>query len=254
MQYFESGDIRLAFAEFYPDIPSVGTIVLVHGLASNHIVNWVATLWTKTLTHAGFRVVVFDNRGHGSSEKFYDPGRYDTLAMAADIGRLMDHLDIERADVMGYSMGARISARFAIDSPERVRSLMLGGLGINLLKENLIPLSIAEAMEAESLAGLTDPVQRMFRAFAEQTKSDLKALAACIRGFRRTLSVSEIGSILCPTLVSVGTADTVAGSPYELATLIPGARVVDIPGKDHNMAVGDRTHKQGVLEFLAQRP
>jgi pimeloyl-ACP methyl ester carboxylesterase len=117
-----------------------------------------------------------------------------------------------------------------------------------------LPLGIADAMEAPSLDQLTDPTQRLFRAFAEQTKSDLAALAACIRGSRQTLTEEEVGSIAAPTLIAVGTADTVAGSAQELAALMPRARALDIPGRDHNLAVGDKIHRQGVLAFLAERP
>jgi pimeloyl-ACP methyl ester carboxylesterase len=71
--------------------------VLVHGFGSSHMVNWVNTQWTKTLTHAGYRVVALDNRGHGESEKLYDPAAYSSQIMAEDVRRLMDHLDIPRA-------------------------------------------------------------------------------------------------------------------------------------------------------------
>ena len=113
---------------------------------------------------------------------------YDSYLMAEDGRRLLDHLGIEQADVMGYSMGARITAHLALARPERMRSLLLGGLGIHLVEGVGLPLGIADAMEAPSLDDLTDPMQRMFRAFAEQTRSDLKALAACIRGSRQILT------------------------------------------------------------------
>jgi pimeloyl-ACP methyl ester carboxylesterase len=208
----------------------------------------------KTLMRAGYRVIAFDNRGHGQSEKLYRPEDYDSYVMAEDARRLLDHLGIERADVMGYSMGARITAHLALAAPERMRSALLGGLGIHLVEGVGLPLGIADAMEASSLDDLTDPMQRMFRAFAEQTKSDLKALAACIRGTRQSLRESEVASITLPTLVSVGTGDDVAGSGPALARLMPNATFLDIPGRDHNLAVGDRVHKQGVLDFLARRP
>ena len=88
---------------------------------------------------------------------------------------------------MGYSMGARITAFLALTHPSRVRSATFGGLGINLVEGQALPPSVADAMEAPSLADVQDPFGRTFRAFAEQTKSDLKALAACIRGSRQTL-------------------------------------------------------------------
>jgi pimeloyl-ACP methyl ester carboxylesterase len=254
MQSFSSGGVRIAFVDVPPETGAADPVVLVHGFASNHAVNWVNTLWVQALTRAGYRVIALDNRGHGQSEKLYRPEDYDSSVMAGDVRRLLDHLGIARADVMGYSMGARIAAHLAVIDPGRVRSLLLGGLGIRLVHGVGLPMNIADAMEVPSLDGLSDPMQRMFRAFAEQTKSDLKALAACIRGSRQTLTEQEVAGILAPTLVSVGTADTVAGPAGELASLMPNARALDIPGRDHNLAVGDKAHKQGVLAFLAERP
>ncbi|MGO4573917.1 alpha/beta fold hydrolase [Microvirga sp. 2TAF3] len=254
MRYFNSNGVSIAYIDVAPEGGQGEPVLLIHGFASNHTVNWVNTLWVKTLSRAGYRVIAFDNRGHGHSEKLYRPEDYHSHLMAEDARRLLDHLEIERADVMGYSMGARITAHLALASPERMRSAILGGLGIHLVEGVGLPLGIADAMEAPSLDDLTDPMQRMFRAFAEQTKSDLKALAACIRGTRQSLTKEEVASIKLPTLIAVGTKDDVAGSGQELAALMPNAVALDIPGRDHNLAVGDRVHKQGVLEFLAQRP
>ena len=175
--------------------------------------------------------------------------------MAEDARRLLDHLGIARADVMGYSMGARIGAHLALAAPERMRSLLLGGLGIHLVEGVGLPLGIADAMEAPSLDELTDPMQRMFRAFAEQTKSDLKALAACIRGSRQVLTQAEVASITAadPGLGRHERYDRRLGR-RSWRDLMPNARALDIPGRDHNLAVGDQVHKQGVLEFLAARP
>jgi pimeloyl-ACP methyl ester carboxylesterase len=210
--------------------------------------------WVTVLNRAGRRVIALDNRGHGRSSKLYEPEDYHTVKMAEDVRALLDHLKIERADVMGYSMGARITAYLALDYPERVRSAMLGGLGIRLVDGVGLPQSVADALEAPSLAAVADPTGRTFRAFAEQTKSDLKALAACIRGSRQTLSRDEVGGIKVPLLIAVGTKDTVAGSPHELAALIPGAQALDIPDRDHMLAVGDRVFKDGAVKFLEARP
>ena len=254
MRFFNSNGVSIAYIDVMPEEGHADPILLIHGFASSHAVNWVNTLWVKTLTKAGYRVIAFDNRGHGQSEKLYRPEDYDSYRMAEDARRLLDHLGIERADVMGYSMGARITAHMALAAPERMRSALLGVLGIHLVDGVGLPLGIADAMEAPSLDVLTDPMQRMFRAFAEQTKSDLKALAACIRGSRQSLTPGEVASITLPTLISVGTKDDVAGSGPELAKLMPRATALEIPGRDHNLAVGDRVHKQGVLDFLSRRP
>ena len=116
------------------------------------------------------------------------------------------------------------------------------------------PEKIARALEAPALADMPDPTGRMFRAFAEKTHSDLRALAACIRGARQTLSRADVGRIDVPLLVAVGSIDEVGGSPDELAALIPGAQALVIPGRDHMLAVGDRVFKARVVDFLAGRP
>jgi pimeloyl-ACP methyl ester carboxylesterase len=250
MPNFTHGDVEIAFLDEGEGEP----IVLVHGFASNKEVNWVYPGWVATLTGAGRRVIALDNRGHGASSKLYDPALYDTALMADDVRALIDHLGLERADVMGYSMGARIAAFLTLAHGERVRSLIMGGLGIRLVDGVGLPRSVAEALEAPSIDDVTDPQGRMFRIFADQTKSDRKALAACIRGTRQTLASSDVARIAVPALVAVGTKDQVAGSAQALAALIPGARAIDIPGRDHMLAVGDRAFKAAVLEFLAQRP
>jgi pimeloyl-ACP methyl ester carboxylesterase len=250
MPSFKHGPVEIAFLDQGEGEP----LVLIHGFASNKEVNWVQPGWIATLTGARRRAVALDNRGHGQSTKLYDPADYHTALMAEDVRALLDHLGFERADVTGYSMGARIAAFLAVKHPDRVRSLILGGLGIKLVEGAGLPNSIAAALEAPSLADVTDPVGRMFRAFAEQTKSDLRALAACIRGSRQTLSRAEVASIPVPTLVAVGTKDQIAGPAQELASLLPRGQALEIPDRDHMLAVGDKVFKAGVITFLNGRP
>ena len=233
-------------------------IVLVHGFASNKEVNWVFPGWVSALTGAGRRIIALDNRGHGASTKLYDPAAYHSSIMAEDVRALLDHISLPRADVMGYSMGARITAYLVLAHPQRVRSAVLGGLGSHLVGEGGIggrgsAETIARGLEAPSLAEVADPTARLFRSFAEQTRSDLRALAACLRGSRQTLTRAEVGRIAMPLLIAVGSKDLVAGSPYELAALVPGAQALEIPNRDHMLAVGDKVFKTGVIEFLKRR-
>ena len=250
MPIFRNGAVEIAFLDEGEGEP----IVLVHGFASSKEVNWVGPSWTTTLTGAGRRVIALDDRGHGGSSKLYDPSDYQIALMAEDVRALLDHLQIERADVMGYSMGARIAAFLAVKHPDRVRSLILGGLGIKLVEGAGLPDSIADALEAPSIEDVQDPVGHMFRAFADQTKSDRRALAACIRGSRQVMSRAEVAEIRVPTLVAVGGKDPIAGAAQPLASLFPNGKALEIPNRDHMLAVGDKVFKACVIEFLNARP
>ncbi len=250
MPVFESDGVEIAFIDEGEGDP----ILLIHGFASSAQVNWVDTGWVRFLNRAGFRTIAIDNRGHGRSAKLRTPDDYGTPKMAEDARRLLDHLGIGRADVMGYSMGARISAFLAIQYPERVRSVIFGGLGINMVRPMAGTGPIAAALEAPSIDDVTNPTARTFRAFADSTKGDLTALAACIRGSRDPIVPETLRALTCPVLVAVGDKDVIGGSAAELAALIPGAKALVIAGRDHMKAVGDRQYKDGVLEFLRERP
>jgi pimeloyl-ACP methyl ester carboxylesterase len=249
MQSFDSGGVRIAYVDEGEGEP----ILLIHGFASNVVTNWIDSHWVRTLTQAGRRVIAYDNRGHGQSEKLYDPALYGAPMMAEDARRLLDDLGIARVDVLGYSMGARIAAFLVFAHPERVRSVIFGGLGINMVRGMVGSGPLARALEAPRLEDITNETARSFRTFAEQTKSDLRAIAACMRGPREKVTVEQLALITVPVLVAVGSEDVIGGSGAELAALIPGAQFLDIPGRDHMKAVGDARFKQGVLDFLTLR-
>ena len=250
MPSFHNGAVEIAYLDEGEGDP----ILLVHGFASSKNVNWVYPTWVSELKKNGRRVIAFDNRGHGDSGKLYDAADYEIGIMAADIVALMDHLNIERADVMGYSLGSRMTAELALREPQRLRSAILGGIGIGLIEGGGPGENVAEALEAPSLDDVTDPVGRTFRAFADQTRSDRRALAACLRGSRRLMTREEAAAIAVPVLIAVGSSDEIAGSAQALGKIIPGAAVLDIPNRDHMRAVGDKVYKTGVLEFLSSRP
>ncbi|MEZ5926451.1 MAG: alpha/beta hydrolase [Hyphomicrobiaceae bacterium] len=254
MSRFRSDGVSIA----YLDEPAEGAlgepIVLIHGFASNRRVNWVDTGWVSTLTRAGYRVIAFDNRGHGDSDKPHDTERYGARLMAEDARRLLDHLAIERAHVMGYSMGARIAAFLALAHPDRVGGLVFGGLGINMVRGVGGARPIAAAFRAASIDDVTNATARTFRAFAEQTGSDLEALAACILSSREQITAEALAGLTSPVLVAVGSDDVIGGPAGELASLIPGAEAFVIAGRDHMKAVGDRSYKARVIEFLARWP
>ncbi|WP_316176980.1 alpha/beta hydrolase [Bradyrhizobium sp. SZCCHNRI1009] len=249
MPSFHNGAVEIAFIDEGEGDP----IVLVHGFASSKNVNWVYPAWTSELRKDGRRVIALDNRGHGDSGKLYDPALYSIAAMASDVTALMDHLGLASADVMGYSLGGRITAHIALTAPERLRSAIFGGIGMAMIEGGGPGENVAVALEAPSIDDVTDPVGRTFRAFADQTRSDRLALAACMRGSRGLISREDAGRIAVPVLVAVGTTDEVSGSGPALGALIPGAEVLDIPNRDHMRAVGDKVYKAGVIDFLSRR-
>ena len=250
MPTFDSDGVRIAYIEEGAGDP----ILLIHGFASSIRDNWIDPTWIGFLTGHGFRVVAIDNRGHGQSEKLYDVAAYSPHLMAEDARRLLDHLGIQRADVMGYSMGARIAAFLALAHPERVRSAIFAGLGGNMVRPMAGTGPIAHALEANSIDDVTNATARTFRAFAEKTGSDLKALAACIRASRDPLTREMVATLKPPVLVVTGSEDVIGGKAEELAALIPGAKALTIPRRDHMRTVGDRVYKDGVLAFLRKRP
>jgi pimeloyl-ACP methyl ester carboxylesterase len=154
---------------------------------------------------------------------------------------------------MGYSLGSRMTAVLALSHRQRLRSAILGGIGIGMIEGGGPGENVALALEAPSLADVTDPVGRTFRAFADQTRSDRRALAACLRGSRRLMTRDDAAAIHVPVLIAVGTTDEIAGSAQALGSIIPGAEVLDIPNRDHMRAVGDKVYKAGVVDFLSRR-
>jgi len=249
MPSFDNGAVEIAYLDEGEGDP----IFLVHGFASTKNVNWVYPTWVSDLRKNGRRVIALDNRGHGESAKLYDPAAYSIPTMADDVIALMDHLDIARADVMGYSLGARMAAWLGLTRPQRLRSAILGGIGMAMVEGGGPGENVAAALEAPSLEEVSDPVGRTFRAFADQTRSDRRALAACLRGSRGLMSRDEVAGIAVPVLIAVGSSDEVAGSARGLGELIPGAQVLEIPNRDHMRAVGDKVYKAGVVDFLSRR-
>ncbi len=250
MKSFLHDGFELAFIDEGQGDP----ILLIHGFASTHFVNWVAPGWVKTLRDAGFRVIAIDNRGHGKSAKSHDKADYTPGKMAGDAAALLDHLGIGKAHVMGYSMGARISAFLALEHPEKVATLILGGLGRGMIDGVGEWDEIAEALLADDPESIPSERGQMFRKFADQTKSDRIALAACIATSRELLTAEDAAVIAQPTLVAVGTVDDIAGSPEGLADLLPNGTAFAIERRDHMLAVGDRTFKARALAFLEEHP
>src|ERR1700676_3480003 len=130
MPSFHNKDCEIAYRAEGEGDP----ILLVHGFASTKNVNWVYPTWVSELKKSGRRVIALDNRGHGESGKLYEPAAYHIGTMAGDVSALMDHLGIERADIMGYSLGSRMTAWLALHRPQRLPLMIFGGIGSGLIE------------------------------------------------------------------------------------------------------------------------
>jgi len=245
---FLSNGVEIAFEVYGNGKP----VVLVHGFASSAAINWLDTGWVSALNEAGYCAVTIDNRGHGNSQKLYDPAHYGARDMAGDVAGLIRHLGLGPVPLMGYSMGARIATFVTLNHPEIVSALIIGGLGINMVRGFSNSDAIVQALLSPSLEEVSTPVGRQFRLFAEHTKSDLKALAACMGSSRPPIRAADLAQIGVPALVAVGSDDDIGGDPEPLAALFASGWALTIPDRDHMRATGDKIFKAGVLEFLAQ--
>ena len=248
MPSFDSAGVEIA----YDDMGKGRPIVLVHGFAASFEMNWRAPGWVDALVADGRRVLGLDCRGHGRSAKPHDPAAYGGSQMVDDVVRLMDHVGLERADLMGYSMGGGIATQLLVHHSDRFHAVILGGIGGGSARRDRG--SIANAMQARDASTAEDDTARAFRAFAEAGGNDLEALAAMMRSMRAPAETQALASVKLPVLIVVGADDALVADPEALGKSIPGARTVVIPERDHLTVVGDPRYKQAVLAFLAEHP
>ena len=187
-------------------------VLLLHGFAADHRINWVRPGVVGALAAAGRRVIAYDARGHGQSDKPHDPRAYEGDAMKRDAIALLDHLGVEHVDVVGYSMGALVSTRLVPEEP-RARTCVLGGIGGRSRRGRVLSpearAAIGDALTARR-AGTARPAARAFRVFADRTGADRDALAAVVRS--DTLGVPKaLDAIKVPTMVIAGDNDVQIG-------------------------------------------
>jgi len=252
MASFITDGVTIAYDDITPAGGAQKTIILIHGFASNRAEGWKRTGWYAAFERRGTRVIALDQRGHGESEKLYDPASYAREQLAADVLNLMDHLGVEAADVFGYSMGTRTALELAIAQPDRVRNLILGGVGGKLLEKapDVAGEPMADAMLADDPESIKEPMLRSFRQFADEQGEDLKALAAVTRMRNMPFDPDALAELPMPVLVVAGAGDTGAGDPEALARVFPHGKGVAIPGCDHFSAIPHALTKAAVFDFL----
>jgi pimeloyl-ACP methyl ester carboxylesterase len=246
MPFFDSAGVRI----HYQDTCAGEAVILVHGFASTVDHNWGGTGWIATLS-SKFRVIAPDVRGHGLSDKPRSREAYGYANMGADVTRLMAHLGLPRAFLIGYSMGASIAIELMLSCPERFRAIVLGGIAYDDgLEDQADRDAISAAYRADDPATIKSPVAKAYRRFAESTSNDLKALAALIDAERSPFDPARLAAVRMPVLIVVGTEDNAIGDPKPLPKMIPGAQLVMLEGRDHMTAPADPRFKEAVLEFI----
>jgi pimeloyl-ACP methyl ester carboxylesterase len=227
-------------------------VLLLHGFAADHVLNWARPGVIAALTGAGRRVIATDARGHGVSDKPHDPQGYGGDAMVRDAQAVLDHLGVEQVDVVGYSMGSMVAARLVPEEP-RTRALVLGGVGATVMPPRTggrAPEAIAAALLADDPASIDNVAGKAFREFADYTGADRLALAALSRSDALRYAV-RFDAITVPTLVLAGADDALIRSPAELAERLPAARSVTVSG-DHLGAPYDPAFARAICEFLEE--
>jgi pimeloyl-ACP methyl ester carboxylesterase len=246
MAFFDSAGVQIHYQEYGSGDP----VVLVHGFASSAQHNWGVTGWFDTLS-PHYRVIALDCRGHGRSGKPHDAAAYAGAAMEADVIGLLDHLGIERTRLMGYSMGGRIALGLLVNHPERLRAVVLGGVGTGAqMRDPNRQKDIAGALLADDPAAITAPVPKQFRVFAQALGNDLQALATCMMAPRESIDLAALRRNRVPVLIVTGSRDDLVGSARPLQEQIAGAQLIEIEGRDHLNTPGDQRYHSAVLEFF----
>ncbi|MFO0815420.1 MAG: alpha/beta hydrolase [Gemmatales bacterium] len=241
-------------------------VILVHGFAVNRGLQWTMPGITRFIS-SQYRVILFDNRGHGTSTRPKAPDQYG-MEMVHDIKRLMDHLHIQKAHMVGYSMGAFLTHKFAATYPDRVKSIVLGGAG--WLREG--PATEAMDQISESLRtkksleplfrALHPPDAKPFTKEAAETASkmallinDADALAGVAAGMKQfTLTEDEVKNLKVPTLCIVGQRDPLIESVKLMEGQRAQLRTMYIPRADHMNCFELPVFREAVLSFLKEQP
>ncbi|RNI22953.1 alpha/beta fold hydrolase [Flexivirga caeni] len=224
-------------------------VVLLHGFVSNALTNWIRYGHAKTIADKGFRVIMPDLRGHGSSAQPHDARAYPPDVLAMDGAALIEHLGLTDYDLGGYSLGAHTSLRMVLRG-SRPRRLVTAGMGIEGIENLKSRDAVYEtAFDLDQETDKRSPAGKA-RIFMRQTGSDPVALRGVWRSSVRT-DPAELSAISMPLLAVCGEQDTDhrAGSE-RLAHAVPHGSFVEIPG-NHMSAVADRALGRVIADWLS---
>jgi pimeloyl-ACP methyl ester carboxylesterase len=247
--YFASNSARIFYEEYGAGTP----VVLIHGFGVDARLQWGETGLIKFL-EPHFRVIALDCRGHGRSERFYDPDAYAMRNMSGDVLNLLDYLQIDRALLVGFSLGSRVCFEIMTTNPERCRAAVLSGFGPdNATSDAERSEQLATALIATDMASMTDYHRRIRRAVLD-AGNDPGALAACIRCNTNIPPRSAVTPIGVPVFFVRGAKDYVAGDPGGLSGYFRESQVLVIDNNGHASVVADPRFHTAVADFLVAAP
>jgi pimeloyl-ACP methyl ester carboxylesterase len=256
---FDSNGVKISYTVEGKGEP----VLLIHGFAANGDFNWRRPNVIKALAEK-YQVITIDNRGHGKSEKPHDTAKYGE-EMAEDAIRLLDHLGIKKAHVVGYSMGGMITAKILTSHPDRLLSATLGGHGglkqgddvsrLEVLAESLDSgKGFAPLFEALNPKGKPPMPKQQMEELNKQLLSinDPKALAAVVRSWKGlVVSDEKLKANKVPTLVLIGELDPLKKGVDALEGRLTNYHVVVINGADHMDAMRKEQFVSELKSFLA---
>jgi pimeloyl-ACP methyl ester carboxylesterase len=254
---FDSDGVRL----HYIDEGSGEPVLLIHGLAVSAVMNWIGPGVVEGLVRSGYRVVAHDSRGHGESDKLHDPSMYGS-AEVDDVVRLMDHLGIDRAHVVGYSRGGLIASRLRAAHPDRVRTLTLGGYGEDVTGGGPPPLpEMADSLEAGNLAPLLrwldqdasdEEIRQTNRMVTDA--NDMRAVAAAFRAAAAfpPLTAPDLAASEVPVLVLMGEDDPFVRQIDGMVAAVDGLESLIVPGAGHTDAFARPAFLTALVGFIAK--
>jgi pimeloyl-ACP methyl ester carboxylesterase len=248
---FDSNGVQLNYVDRGSGVP----VVLIHGFTGSYARHWEAPGVMEALSNAGYRVIAMDCRGHGQSGKPHEPGQYG-LEMVRDVVRLLDRLKIDRAHIVGYSMGGAIASQLLVNYPARLMTATLLGAGwegedLNVLRSQMTAL--ADGFERNDASPLIRAVTSSGQGAPAPTESEVaalnaslfarndgKALAAAARGMTSLFDISseKLRATTTPVLAIVGEHDeTNVAAVRRMKGVMPRLEVVELPGANHATSV-----------------
>jgi pimeloyl-ACP methyl ester carboxylesterase len=252
MPRFENDGLSLSYEVHGSGAP----VVMLHGGAASFAGNFAACGWIDRLTARDLQIIGPDARGHGGSDRPRDAAESGKDVLARDVVALLDHLGIERAGVVGYSIGSQVALHALHVYPNRFRAAALVATGDGLIGyppytfPELLP-HLIEALRRPEFPEDLPPHQAMYWTLATQIAGDREAVALAASGDFSPCTPEEAASVDVPVLVISGERDLVLGTGARLAQALPKGRYVEIPGTDHFSLAIDEAVQQEVAGFLA---